>query len=68
MEFTIENKKLYLFADKDGKKDRRRRIQIAFDMLKEKNYNGGDGCRKSLTDEQLKILNHPCFDKNVIKQ
>ena len=66
MEFTIENGKLYLLQTRTGKRAAIAAFKIAFDMIKE-GIITEECAARSLTDEQLKILKLPCFDKNIIK-
>ena len=66
IEFTIENKKLYLLQTRNGKRTATAALQIAIDM-----YNEGmitkEEALMQIEPSQLDVLLHPQFDQEALK-
>jgi pyruvate,orthophosphate dikinase len=69
IEFTIENKKLWMLQTRSGKRTAKASIKIAVDMVKEKLINRDEGLLR-IDPKILDTLLHPTLDpkasKNVI--
>jgi len=69
IEFTIENKKLWMLQTRSGKRTAKASIKIAVDMVKEKLINRDEGLLR-IDPKMLDTLLHPTLDpkapKNVI--
>ncbi len=69
MEFTIQNKRLYILQTRTGKRTAEAAVKIAVDMVKEKLIDDEEAVKR-VTPEQLDRLLHPHFDpkakRNVI--
>ena len=69
MEFTIQNKKLYILQTRTGKRTAEAAVKNAVDMANEKLISKKEAVRR-VTPEQLERLLHPHFDpkarRNVI--
>jgi len=69
MEFTIQNRKLYILQTRTGKRTAESAVKIAVDMVKEKLITKKEAVKR-VTPEQLDRLLHPHFDpkasRNVI--
>ena len=67
IEFTIQNKKLWMLQTRSGKRTGGAAIKIAIDMLNEKLINKSDVIKKIKTSNIEEIM-HPYFDPNTEKQ
>jgi len=69
MEFTIQNRKLYILQTRTGKRTAESAVKLAVDMVKEKLITKKEAVNR-VTPEQLDRLLHPHFDpkasRNVI--
>jgi pyruvate,orthophosphate dikinase len=61
MEFTIQNKRLYILQTRTGKRTAAAAVKIAVDMVKEKLINEEEAVNRVMP-EQLDRLLHPHFD------
>jgi len=67
MEFTIENKKLYMLQTRNGKRTAAAALKIAVDMVDEKVWTPEEAVLK-VEPKQLDALLHPQFDAAAIKE
>src|SRR5574344_1419727 len=65
MEFTIENKKLFMLQTRNGKRTATAALKIAVDMVNEKMITKEDALLK-VEPKQLDQLFHPMFDKESL--
>ena len=66
MEFTIENKKLYMLQTRNGKRTAAAALQIAVDLVKEGMITEEEAVLK-VEPKQLDALLHPQFDPKALK-
>lgn len=67
IEFTIENRKLYLLQTRTGKRTAQAAIKIANDLYHDGIISADDSVNK-LTTNQLITLMHPNFDQEALKR
>jgi len=67
VEFTVENKKLWILQTRSGKRTAEAAIKIAVDMVKEKLINKKEAILR-IDPNTLDNLLHPTLDKNVEKK
>ena len=67
IEFTIENRHLYLLQTRTGKRTAQAAIKIANDLFQEGLITAEDSVTK-LTSQQLETLMHPRFDPDALDQ
>ena len=66
MEFTIENKKLYMLQTRNGKRTAAAALKIAVDLVEEKMISETDAILK-VEPKQLDALLHPQFEPKALK-
>ena len=66
IEFTVENKKLWMLQTRSGKRTAKTAIKIAVDMVKEKLISKKEVLR--IDPNTLDTLLHPTLDKKVEKE
>ncbi|HAW49568.1 TPA: pyruvate, phosphate dikinase [bacterium] len=64
IEFTIENKKLYILQTRSGKRTPTASVKVAFDMVQE-GLITKDEALISVDPEKIKVLLHPQIDPNI---
>ncbi len=64
MEFTIQQKKLYVLQTRTGKRTAAAAVKIAVDMVKEKMITQKQAVTR-VTPEQIDMLLHPSFDSKA---
>jgi pyruvate,orthophosphate dikinase len=67
VEFTVENKKLWILQTRSGKRTAEAAIKIAVDMVKEKSINKKEAILR-IDPNTLDTLLHPTLDKKVKKK
>jgi len=67
VEFTVENKKLWILQTRSGKRTAEAAIKIAIDMVKEKLINKKEAILR-IDPNTLDTLLHPTLDKKVKKK
>jgi pyruvate,orthophosphate dikinase len=67
VEFTVENKKLWILQTRSGKRTAEAGIKIAVDMVKEKLINKKEAILR-INPDTLDTLLHPTLDKKVKKK
>lgn len=67
MEFTIEDKKLYMLQTRSGKRTATAAIKIAVDMVNENRLSKEEALLK-IEPKQLDQLLHPTFDEESLKK
>lgn len=67
MEFTIQNRKLYILQTRTGKRTAESAVKIAVDMVKEKLITKKEAVSR-VTPEQLDRLLHPHFDPKAKRE
>jgi len=67
VEFTVENKKLWILQTRSGKRTAEASIKIAVDMVKEKLINKKEAILR-INPNTLDTLLHPTLDKKVKKK
>jgi len=67
MEFTIENKKLYMLQTRNGKRTAAAALKIAVDLVAEKMITKEEAVLK-VEPKQLDSLLHPQFDAKALKE
>ena len=65
MEFTIEDKKLYMLQTRNGKRTAKAALKIACDLMDEGMISEEEAIM-SLDPKQLDALLHPCFKKKAL--
>ena len=66
IEFTVENKKLWMLQTRNGKRTAKAAIKIAVDMVKEKLISKKDAILR-IDPNTLDTLLHPTLDEKVEK-
>ena len=66
MEFTIEDRKLYMLQTRNGKRTAAAALQIAVDLVKEGLINEKEAVLQ-IDPKQLDALLHPTFDEKALK-
>ncbi|MHC4529740.1 MAG: putative PEP-binding protein, partial [Planctomycetota bacterium] len=66
MEFTVQNKKLYILQTRTGKRTAESAVRIAVDMVKERLISKKQAVTR-VTPEQLDHLLHPHFDPKAVR-
>ena len=67
VEFTVENKKLWILQTRSGKRTAEAAIKIAIDMVKEKLINKKEAILR-IDPNTLDTLLHPTLDRNINKK
>ncbi len=67
MEFTIENKKLYMLQTRNGKRTAAAAIKIACDLIDEKMITEKEALMQ-IDAKSLDMLLHPTFDPKALKE
>jgi pyruvate,orthophosphate dikinase len=67
VEFTVENKKLWILQTRSGKRTAKSAIKIAVDMVKEKQISKKEAVLR-IDPNTLETLLHPTLDKKVNKK
>ena len=67
IEFTVENKKLWMLQTRSGKRTAKAAIKIAVDMVKEKLISKKEAILR-IDPNTLDTLLHPTLDEKVIKE
>ena len=67
IEFTIQNKNLYMLQTRSGKRNGTASIKIALDLLQEKKIDEIE-LIKRLRAKHIEEVMHPAFDKNMEQQ
>ncbi len=67
MEFTIENKKLYMLQTRNGKRTAQAALQIAVDLVNEGHKTKAEAV-SMIDPRNLDTLLHPQFDAKVLKE
>ena len=67
MEFTIENRKLYMLQTRNGKRTAQAAIKIAVDLVEEGMINKEQAVM-NVDPKQLDALLHPAFCSNALKE
>ena len=65
VEFTVENKKLWILQTRSGKRTSRSAVKIAVDMVKEKLISINDAVLR-IDPNSLDTLLHPTLDEKAI--
>ncbi len=66
MEFTIEDKKLYMLQTRNGKRTARAAVKIALDLMDENMISEKDAIMQ-IDPKSLDALLHPMFDEKTLK-
>ena len=67
MEFTVENKKLYMLQTRNGKRTAEAAVKVAVDMVNEEKIDKETAIMR-IAPEQIDQLLHPAFDAEELKK